>query len=134
MDIGATHHLTNDIIQLQNPSPYFGNASVILGNGSTIPISQTDTNKLSCTFHKLNLNDLLLVPQLEKNLILVKKLCEDNNVFVANKFLCEGPRNKTILLHGGTEQGFYKVGDGMPLSNNINCNQAPAMELCYMKD
>ncbi|KAJ1427986.1 BSD domain [Sesbania bispinosa] len=42
MDSGATHHITNDLDRLHLSSPYSGSDQLIVGDGSTLPITHTD--------------------------------------------------------------------------------------------
>lgn len=54
----------------------------MLGNGITIPITHLRNSTLSYGSHAMSLKQLLCTPQLEKNLISVRKLCEDSNICV----------------------------------------------------
>lgn len=100
---------------LQQIALYSGDTSVTLGNGTTTPITHIGYAHLSSEFNALRLKNLLRVPQLEKNLILMKKLCEDNNVsveFFPNTFCVKDLDSKIIILMGWIVQVkvSYMVG------------------------
>lgn len=60
--------------------PYTRDALVMLGSGSQIPITHVRHTTLNFHLHKLQLRGLLYASQVEKNLVLVKQLYEDNHV------------------------------------------------------
>ncbi|CAA0833068.1 Unknown protein [Striga hermonthica] len=41
VDSGATHHITNDLGSLQLTTPYYGDEHVVVGDGSSLPITHT---------------------------------------------------------------------------------------------
>lgn len=58
---------------------------------------------LVCASRTLRLQNLLCVPHFEKNLISIKKLCEDNNVsveFFLNTFFVKDLDSKITILMG----------------------------------
>lgn len=90
----------------------------MLGNRSTISISFSRTMFINCTTQTLNLHNLLFVPHHEKTLILVKKLCKDNNVsvkFHSTSFSRKDQATQTILLIEGNENGLYNHENGPDL-------------------
>lgn len=72
-DTGATYHMTGTAAALQNLAPYHGNNSVLLGNGDTVSIAQTDTIPLFLGSHSFLLRQAFHVPSLTKNLLSVAK-------------------------------------------------------------
>lgn len=84
----------------------------MLGNMTTIPISHYGSIILFNSTQSLHLHKLLLVQKHENNLILVKKLYEDNKVsveFLANSIHIKNLITQTIQLIGGTKYGLYKI-------------------------
>lgn len=61
-------------------SPYKGPDLVIVGNGASLPITHIGTGSVG---HKneLTLNNVLVVPQMMKNLLSVSQLTKDNPCF-----------------------------------------------------
>jgi histone deacetylase 1/2 len=80
-DSGATSHMTSDSRTLshtnlsQHPSP----SSIIVGDGSLLPVTATGTTNLT---DSLSLNNVLFSPRLIKNLISVRQFTTDNNCAV----------------------------------------------------
>lgn len=87
MDSGATHHLTNDLGNLNLHSEYSGPEEVQLGNGSTLPICHVGSSSIPNT--SLCLRNVLHVPKSNSNLLSVGALTKSNDVSVEffNKFL-----------------------------------------------
>ena len=54
-------------------------SSIVVGNGSLIPVTATGSTELSPT---LRLNNVLVSPQIIKNLISVRQFTTDNNCSV----------------------------------------------------
>lgn len=82
LDSGATHHLTMNLNNLSLHQPYFDGEEVTIADGSGLPISHTGSNYLSIPYQSLSLKDVLYVPNLQKNLISVYRLCNSNHVSV----------------------------------------------------
>ena len=80
-DTGATSHMTSQSSSLSHvlfpwyPTP----SSIVVGNGSMLPVTATGSTELSPT---LRLNNVLVSPQLIKNLISVRQFTIDNNCSV----------------------------------------------------
>ena len=64
---------------LDSATTYSGNETVTFGNGNAASISHIGISHLS---PNIALNDVLVVPQLTKNLLSVSKLTQDNLVDV----------------------------------------------------
>ena len=83
MDSGASAHVTGNqgnlshILPSSSPYPH-----VIVGNGHALPITRTGHTTLSTPNHSFSLNNVLVTPNLVKNLISVHKLTTDNLVSV----------------------------------------------------
>lgn len=77
-DTGATHHMTSNAVN--NPVPSPGNNTVLLGNGDTVNIAHSGTLPLTLGSHSFQLNNVLHIPALRKNLISVNKFTNDNSV------------------------------------------------------
>ncbi|KAJ0697300.1 putative RNA-directed DNA polymerase [Helianthus annuus] len=111
-DTGATHHATPDLSNLDNSEAYFGNDSLLVGNGSSIPIFRIGSSKIHSSNKIFNLSDILHVPKLKQNLLSVQKFCFDNDVFFefhSSYFLVKDESTRTILLSGPSEHGLYSI-------------------------
>ena len=80
-DSGATSHMTSlpHILSHACSSRYPTPSSIVVGNGSVIPVTATGSTELSPF---LRLNNVLVSPQIIKNLISVRQFTTDNNCSV----------------------------------------------------
>jgi hypothetical protein len=78
MDSGPTSHMSsNDGILLSRlPSPP---SSIIVGNGQSIPISGRGTSSLHIADSLFHLDNVLVAPQLTRNLLSVRQLTRDRS-------------------------------------------------------
>ena len=81
-DSGATHHVTSDINSLASFTPYNGHENLQVGNGHFLPICNIGRCTLSLNGGSLQLNDVLHVPSITKNLISISKFTRDNDVLM----------------------------------------------------
>ena len=81
LDTGATSHMSsNDGILLSRlPSPP---SSITVGNGQSIPIFGRGTSLLQIADRPFHLDNVLVAPQLTRNLLSVRQLTRDNNCSV----------------------------------------------------
>ncbi|KAH9664249.1 Integrase catalytic domain-containing protein [Citrus sinensis] len=86
LDSGATHHLTNDMNNVNGAEPFAGNSKLIVGNGVGLCITHIGSVVLrmldALNYSDLKLNNILLVPKITKNLISISQLTKDNNIVV----------------------------------------------------
>src|SRR6185503_12745261 len=80
-DLGATSHMAShsDILSHTSPMRYPTTSSIVVGNGSLLPVTSTGATVLHPSLH---LNNVLVSPQLIKNLISVRQFTTDNNCSV----------------------------------------------------
>ena len=80
-DSGASSHMTSHLTALSHSSPpqSFTPSSIVVGNGSLLPVTATGSTDLHTS---LCLNNVLVSPQLIKNLISVHQFTTDNNCSV----------------------------------------------------
>ncbi|MFV0960721.1 hypothetical protein QML37_30515, partial [Klebsiella pneumoniae] len=79
IDSGAAAHVTSDAGKLSHMVPYTGTGTIVTGDGSHHPISHTGNASLSLSNSKLPLNNVLLTPAIEKNILSVSKLVDETN-------------------------------------------------------
>jgi hypothetical protein len=82
LDTGATSHMANNPGTLHNPSRYSSSSRVIVGNGETLPITHTGDLLLPTSSSLLRLCNVIVTPNLIKNLISVRTLTRQNPVTV----------------------------------------------------
>ncbi|KAK9144280.1 hypothetical protein Sjap_004183 [Stephania japonica] len=112
MDSGASSHITSDPSQLGNCTPYGGNDSLMVGNGTYLPITNTGSAFIPSTGSKLSFHNTLCVPSIRKNLLSVSQLTRDNNVLIEfrrNTCLVKDIPTNEVLLHGSLHNGLYRL-------------------------
>lgn len=111
LDSGATHHITSDLNNLALHQPYTGGDDVMIADGSTIPITHTGSTSLLTKSRTLDLNKVLYVPNIHKNLISVYRLCNANRVsveFFPASFQVKDLNTGVPLLQGKTKDELYE--------------------------
>jgi hypothetical protein len=78
-DSGASSHMSasSNMLSFFSTTPF---SSIVLGNGSSIPIYCTGHTSISAPTKQLHLRDVLVAPALIKNLIFVHQFTRDNLV------------------------------------------------------
>ena len=80
MDSGASSHMTNDDGNISLPAPLSRPHFVTVGNCHTVPISYSGhTTFRTPSGHVFKLNHVLLVPNLIRNLLSIRKFTRDNS-------------------------------------------------------
>nr|GEV26938.1 ribonuclease H-like domain-containing protein [Tanacetum cinerariifolium] len=78
MDTGATSHLSSHIGNLQTSSLNHNFHSVIVRNGSSIPVTHCGHVQIHNPYRPLHLRNVLVTPNSIKNLVSVRKFTTDN--------------------------------------------------------
>ncbi|XP_019051798.1 PREDICTED: uncharacterized protein LOC109114113 [Nelumbo nucifera] len=78
---GATHHLTQDLENLQNKSEYSGPNQVTIGNETSLRFLSIGSSSLQYTHHSFALHNIYHVPHITKNLLSVSQFTKDNEHF-----------------------------------------------------
>lgn len=84
IDSGASSHMTSDAGTLSfssQPNPNTP-SHIIVGDGSPLPITATGSTHLSFPHRSFVLNNVLVSPEIIKNLIVVRRFARDNDVSV----------------------------------------------------
>jgi len=112
-DTGATHHVTNEMNNLNVSSEeYTGADKIRVGNGSGLSITHKGSATLSISRTQFLLQNLLLVPDICKNLLSVSKFSRDNNVFFefhSTHFLIKDCHTQSLLHQGPLKDGLYQL-------------------------
>ncbi|KAL5824370.1 hypothetical protein ACOSQ3_020433 [Xanthoceras sorbifolium] len=112
---GASSHVTSDLGNFLNFKPYFGSEKLAVGNGDQLEIKHV--GNMAVYSHtsprvKLNLVQVLHVPQIAKNLLSISQFIADNNAsaeFVDGCCLIKDKVTKKILLRGVLRDGLYQL-------------------------
>ncbi|KAH9726030.1 retrovirus-related pol polyprotein from transposon RE1 [Citrus sinensis] len=119
LDSGATHHLTNNMANMNIREEFKGSDQLVIGNGQGLSITHVGdacfTYKGSNAAYKpthILLKNMLLVPDITKNLLSISKLTTDNNLsieFVGDVCYVKDSLTRQVLLKGLAEKGLYKL-------------------------
>ncbi|XP_071689012.1 uncharacterized protein [Rutidosis leptorrhynchoides] len=83
MDTGASTHLTSSINNLSTIFNHCMYPSVVVGEGNSIPVTNTGHSILPNINRPLHLSNVLVTPNIVKNLIFVHRFTRDNKVSVS---------------------------------------------------
>ncbi|WVZ92939.1 LOW QUALITY PROTEIN: hypothetical protein U9M48_038969 [Paspalum notatum var. saurae] len=96
---------------------YKGHDQIHTASGAGMNISHIGHSVVKTPSRDLHLNNILYVPQANKNLVSVHKLKTDNSVFLEfhpNFFLVKDQATKTTLLKGRCHKGLYPLPSSFP--------------------
>lgn len=111
VDSGATHHITSDLNNLSLHQAYNGEDDVMIADGSSLQITHTGSTLLPSQTRALKLNRVLCVPNINKNLVSVYRLCNANKVsmeFFPASFQVKDLSTGVPLLQGQTNGELYE--------------------------
>jgi hypothetical protein len=111
LDSGASHHVTADLSNLSLHTPYNGSDDIMIGDGSSLPITHIDSTSFTIHNTSFKLNNVLCVPNMKKNLISIFQFCTSNNVsveFLPSFFYVKELHTGAILLKGQTKDGVHE--------------------------
>lgn len=107
--------MTYDDSNLSTRSDYTKYDQVYIGDSLDLHITTSGDSFFHSSFSpsiKLCLRNVLVVPNISKNLIIVSKFSQDNSiyfVFYSDYFLVKQPETLTILLRGTVKHGLYAL-------------------------
>ncbi|GJT45304.1 ribonuclease H-like domain-containing protein [Tanacetum coccineum] len=112
MDTGASSHLNNSITSL---SKFFNTCvypSISVGDGHSVPVTNTGHSILPTPFKSLHLNNVLVTPHIVKNLISVRQFVRDNNCTIEFDAFCFSVKDfmmRQVLLRCDNTRDLYPV-------------------------
>lgn len=117
----ATDHITSDLDKLSVKEKYHGKEQVQTASGSGMAIHNVGHSKLETSTIPLHINNILHVPQTNRNLLSVQKLAYDNNVyleFYPNFFAIKDRTTKALLFKGKCQGGLYCFASSLAPHSN----------------
>ncbi|GKE24095.1 hypothetical protein Tco_1435607 [Tanacetum coccineum] len=78
MDTGASSHLNSNATNLSTLFNSCMYPSVLVGDGKSIPVTNTGHSTLPTPYRPLHLNNVLITPNIVENLISVRQFVRDN--------------------------------------------------------
>ncbi|PKU65158.1 Retrovirus-related Pol polyprotein from transposon TNT 1-94 [Dendrobium catenatum] len=112
LDSGASSHMTNNQDNMTQSSNYNGSDQVIVGDGRAIPIAHSGAGILPTPERKLQLSNLLHLPDISHNLISISNLVKDNNISISfdpNGYHVKDLQTHRVLLRGPCRAGLYPI-------------------------
>ncbi|KAH9751306.1 hypothetical protein KPL71_014242 [Citrus sinensis] len=145
LDSGATHHLTNNMANMNVREEFKGSDQLVIGNGQGLSITHVGdacfTYKGSNVAYKpthILLKNMLLVPDITKNLLSISKLTTDNNLsieFVGDVCYVKDSLTRQVLLKGLAEKGLYKLilkpSESVPSSFLCQSSYIQPLSICF---
>ncbi|GKA30927.1 hypothetical protein Tco_0717232 [Tanacetum coccineum] len=118
MDTGASSHLNNSVTSLSTIFNSCMYPSVSVGDGHSIPVTNTGHSILPTPTRSLHLNNVLITPHIVKNLIYVRQFVRDNNCtieFDAFGFSVKDFLTRRVLLRCDSTGDLYPVTSPSPI-------------------
>jgi hypothetical protein len=112
MDSGASSHMAAYPGNLSSLSLTSTNSRIIVGNGTSLPITHIGSAAFPSTSRPLSLNNVLVSPHLRHNLVSVKTLTRDNSItveFDALGFSVKDARTRMVLHRCESPGDLYPV-------------------------
>ncbi|GJY49958.1 ribonuclease H-like domain-containing protein [Tanacetum coccineum] len=112
MDTCATSHLNNNAHNLSTLFNTRLHSSIHVGDGNSIPVTNTGHNIIHSLHRPLHLNNVIVTPNIIKNLISVRQFTRDNNCtieFDAFGFSVKDFLTRHILLRCDSSGDLYPV-------------------------
>ena len=81
VDTGATNQISEDLSNLSNLKPYTGSSRIVLGDGTSLPITHVGFACIASSFGNLSIPNVFLVPRMKRNPLSVLQLTPFNATF-----------------------------------------------------
>ncbi|KAA8544767.1 hypothetical protein F0562_019529 [Nyssa sinensis] len=118
----ATDHMTASTSNLQSVTPYTKSNGVMVGNGHILPITHIGTATLSSGSSSIKLNDVLIVPDIQKDLLSVSNLTSNYPLifeFNGPGLVLKDRISKQIIAKGWKRKGLYTFEGSQDHSTSI---------------
>ncbi|GJX67396.1 ribonuclease H-like domain-containing protein [Tanacetum coccineum] len=126
MDTGASSHLNDSVTNLSDVFNSCMYPSVSVGDGHSIPVTNTGHSILPTSVRPLHLNNVLITPNIVKNLISVRQFVRDNNCtveFDAFGFSVKDFMTRRVLLRCDSTGDLYPVTAPSPIPHAFLVSQ-----------
>ncbi|GJV59700.1 ribonuclease H-like domain-containing protein [Tanacetum coccineum] len=123
---GASSHLNSSVNSLSENFNTCMYPSISVGDGYSIPVTNTGHNILPTPTRSLHLNNVLIIPHIVKNLIFVRQFVRDNNCtieFDAFGFSVKDFLTRRVLLRCDSTRDLYPVTAPSPIPHAFLVSQ-----------
>ncbi|GJV25719.1 ribonuclease H-like domain-containing protein [Tanacetum coccineum] len=132
MDIGASSHLNASSTYLSNVFNTCLYPSVSVGDGYSIPVTNTGHSILPTSHGDLHLRNVLITPSIIKNLIYVRQFVRDNNCTIEfDGFGFYFKDFTTLNIRGINILDIQEVLRRLISSSFVSCNKEKPPVLCH---
>ena len=111
-DSGASAHVTSLAQNLQTTHPYNGDDAVMVGDGDFLPITHVGSTVIATSSCNIQLNEVLVCPDIKKSLLSVSKLCEEFPCgvffYLKHVYVIDIP-NQKVIAKGSRSNGLYQL-------------------------
>ncbi|GJX99294.1 ribonuclease H-like domain-containing protein [Tanacetum coccineum] len=120
MDTGATSHLSSHTGNLHTSSLNRNFNSIIVGNGSSIPVTHSGHVQIPNPYRPLHLRNVLVTPNIIKNLVSVRKFTTDNRCSIDFDHFgfTSSSTSLPVISHPSTTCGICYT-DHLPTQNDF---------------
>ncbi|KAL5715327.1 hypothetical protein ACHQM5_017160 [Ranunculus cassubicifolius] len=111
-DTGASAHMTSNSGNLRTLAPYFGSEKIIVGNGDALDITHVGTASIRANDQSLHLKNVLVVPEIKKNLLSVSQMTSDfpyTFEFSRDGFVIKNRRTGAVITSGQRHGDLYAL-------------------------
>ncbi|GJW01530.1 ribonuclease H-like domain-containing protein [Tanacetum coccineum] len=118
MDTGVSFHLNDYVTNLSEVFNSCMYQSISVGDGHSIPVTNTGHSILPTSVRPLHLNNVLITPHIVKNLIYVRQFVRDNNCMIefdAFGFSVKDFMSRRVLLRCDSTRDLYPVTHPSPI-------------------
>ncbi|GKE50404.1 ribonuclease H-like domain-containing protein, partial [Tanacetum coccineum] len=118
IDTGVSSHLNDYVTNLSKVFNSCMYPSVSVGDGHSIPVTNTGHSILPTSVRPLHLNNVLITPHIVKNLIYVRQFVCDNNCMIefdAFGFSVKDFMSRRVLLRCDSTGDLYPVTHPSPI-------------------
>ncbi|GJW54146.1 ribonuclease H-like domain-containing protein [Tanacetum coccineum] len=126
MDTGASSHLNNSVTSLSTILNSCMYSQISVGDGHSIPVTNTGHSILSTPLKSLRLNNVLITPHIIKNLIFVCQFVRDNDCtieFDSFGFSVKDFMTRRVLLRCDSTEDLYPVTTPSPIPSAFLVSQ-----------
>ncbi|GKD81950.1 hypothetical protein Tco_1348789 [Tanacetum coccineum] len=126
IDTGVSSHLNSSITSLNTVFNTCMYPSISVGDGHSIPVTNTGHSILPTPTKSLHLNNVLITPHIVKNLIVVRQFVRDNNCtikFDAFGFSVKDFLTRQVLLRCDSIGDLYPVTTPSPIPHAFLVSQ-----------
>ena len=112
-DSGATTHILNNPGKVSKLKTYKGGDLLYVGNGDSLDITHIGEGDIYTENGKLKLKNVLIVPDIKKNLLSIGQLTQDNAcniIFSTNNFVVKDLQGK-VIVKGIKKGGLYALDE-----------------------